>query len=70
MAFRDDLWANELCLTLGTNGHFFSESGHTSPPVPAELAAKGAFEVAAPHGVALWHGGFVEAATRLDGIVQ
>jgi hypothetical protein len=70
MAFRDDLWANELCLTLGTNGHFFSEPGHPSPPVPAELATKGAFEVAAPHRVALWHGGFVEAATRLDGIVQ
>jgi hypothetical protein len=69
MAFRHDLWAREVCRTLSTDGHFFHEPGHASPPVPHELAAKGSFEVASLHRVALWHGGFVEAESRLDGIV-
>ena len=69
MAFRNDLWAKDLCQTLGTNGNFFCEPGHTSPPIPSELAAADAFEVAAPLRVALWCGGFVRAETRLDGIV-
>ena len=69
MAFRGDLRAHELCRTLSTDGHFFSESGHASPPVPSKLAADGAFEVAAPHRVALWHAGFENAVSRLDGIL-
>jgi len=68
MAFRRDLWAYEVCQTLSTDGHFFHEPGHASPPVPSELAAKGAFEVAVPHRVALGHAGFADAASRLDGI--
>jgi hypothetical protein len=70
MAFRQDPWAREVCRTLSTDGHFFHEPGHASLPVPAELAAKGSFEVASLHRVALWHGGFVEAESRLDGIVS
>jgi hypothetical protein len=69
MQFRNDLWAHELCETLGTSGDFFREPGHSSPSGPSELAAKGSFEVSAPHRVALWHGGFVEAASRLNDIL-
>jgi hypothetical protein len=69
MAFRDDLWAHELCRTLSTNGHFFHEPGQASPAKPSELAAGGTFEVAAPHRVALWHAGFENAVSRLDGIL-
>ena len=69
MAFRNDLWAREVCRTLSTDGYFF-EPGHASPFIPAKPAAKGSFEVASRHRVALWHGGFVEAESRLDGIVR
>jgi SIR2-like domain len=54
---RDDLWAHIAWRTL---------TGHASPP---KIAAKGSFKVASPHRVALWYGGFVEAESRLDGIV-
>ncbi|MGB8031445.1 MAG: SIR2 family protein [Terracidiphilus sp.] len=69
MAFRYDPWAIELCAALNASGNNFLEPGHTSPPMPSELAATGAFEVSAPHRVAIWYGGFAEAATRLDGIL-
>jgi hypothetical protein len=69
MAFRDDFWANELCTALNTSSSHLLEPGHASPPLPSELAATGAFEVSAPHRVALWYGGFGEAANRLDGIL-
>jgi hypothetical protein len=68
MAFRNDPWARELRQALLTDGHFFSEPGHAAPPVPSKLAAQGAFEVSRRHRVAIWHAGFVDAASRLDGI--
>jgi hypothetical protein len=67
MAFRDDLWAQQLCRTLSTN--FFHGPGQASPRKPSELAAGGAFEVAPLHRVALWHAGFENAVSRLDGIL-
>lgn len=70
MAFRADLWAYELSATLRTGGNFFLEPGHSSPPVPFDLAAGRSFEVAALHRVAIWYGGFTEAATRVDSIVR
>jgi len=70
MAFRNDMWAVELCSTLCTDGHFFAEPGHASPPVPAELAERGAFEVDAHHRVTLWHGGFTKAGHRLSSVMQ
>jgi hypothetical protein len=69
MAFRADLWAHELSATLRTGGSFFFEPGHSSPPVPLDLAAARSFEVAALHRVALWYGGFTEASTGLDRII-
>jgi hypothetical protein len=69
MALRYDPWAFELCAALNASGSFFLEPGHMSPPVLSELAAKGGFEVSKPHRVAIWHGGFVEAAARLEGIL-
>ena len=69
MAFRYDPWAFELCAALNASGNYFFEPGHTSPPIPSELAATGAFEVSTPHRVAIGYGGFGEAATRLDGIL-
>ncbi len=48
MAFRNGLWANELCQTLGTNGHFFREPGRISPPIPSALAAAGRFRGRCP----------------------
>ena len=69
MAFRYDPWAFELCGALHASGSYFFEPCHTSPPIPSELAARRAFEVSTPHRVAIWYGGFGEAATRLDGIV-
>jgi len=69
MAFRYDSWAIELCASLNASGNNFLELGHMSPPIPSELAATGAFEISVPHRVALWYGGFGEAAARLDGIL-
>src|SRR5205807_3346915 len=43
-----------------------SQPGHSSPPVPFDLAAGRSFEVAALHRVAIWCGGFTEAAPRAD----
>ena len=68
MEFRRDMWAREACRTLSTDGRIFQGPGHPSPVVTAELDAEGGFEVAS-HRVALWHSGFVEAASRLDGIL-
>jgi SIR2-like domain len=71
MAFRnDDLWAIEVCRTFGANGHSFVEPDHSSPPVPADLASRGAFEVDTHHRVAIWHGGFIEAERRVPSIAQ
>lgn len=69
MAFRADIWAYELSTTLATGGSFFFEPGYLSPPFPSDLVTRGSFEVAGQHRIALWHSGFTEAATRLDGIV-
>ena len=69
MAFRQDFWANELCAALNASASHYLEPAHTPQLLLSELAARGAFEVSAPHRVALWYGGFGEAATRLDGIV-
>jgi hypothetical protein len=69
MAFRNDFWSHGLSTTLGAPGNYFLEPGHSSPPHLADLIADGAFEVSAPHRVAIWHGGFCEAASRLDKIL-
>jgi hypothetical protein len=68
MEFRDDWWAKMLCIALNAPSGY-AEPGHASPPVITELVASDGFEVAAAHRVAIWHGGFVEAARRLDAIV-
>lgn len=70
MTFRCDLWSHQLRLALGASGNFFLEPGHSSPPIPAELAARGGFEVASPRRVAIWHGGFTNSAERADSIIQ
>jgi hypothetical protein len=69
MAFREDFWAHELCASLNASGSCFFEPGYSSPPLPSDLAASGAFEVSAPHRVAIWHGGFGAATVRVDNIV-
>lgn len=70
MAFRHDLWANEVCRTLHVSGWCFRKPGHDSPPDVAELALKKGYEVVPGHRVALWYGGFVEAVSRVDAIVS
>jgi hypothetical protein len=70
MQFRGDIWANELCRTLYTSGNSFREPGHSSTPVISELLQRAAFEVAEPHRVAIWHGGFIEAGARLESMLQ
>jgi hypothetical protein len=65
---RDDFWATELARTLQAPLNSFQGPG--APQLlhpPSVLAASGAFEVS--RGCALWHGGFVEATSRLDSIV-
>ncbi len=70
MACRYDHWAHNLIRSLQAPGDFFREPGHAAWPAPPKaLAAKGAFEVSREHRVALWHGGFVEAVSRLDAMV-
>jgi hypothetical protein len=69
MAFRQDAWATGVSTTLGANGDSFRTPDYSSPPRLSELAASGGFEVSVPHRVALWYGGFVETAARLDSIV-
>lgn len=70
MAFRRDSWANEVCATLNTSASHFLEPGHTSPCLPSELAARGGFEISGPHRVAVWYGGFGEAASRLGAVLS
>ena len=53
----DRCWATYLCKTMGTDSRFFHDVDGTSCDVDKE------------HHVALWHGGFVGAATRLNDIV-
>jgi hypothetical protein len=69
MAFREDLWAHDLCSALGCVQDFFRELGHSSVPKPSELAQTGSFEVNPQHRVAIWYGGFTKAAASLDHIV-
>jgi SIR2-like domain len=68
MMFRHDSWANELSGTLAAPGDFFRGLRNPSAPSPNELAAEKAFEVSAPHKVAIWHAGFTSAATAIDRI--
>jgi hypothetical protein len=70
MEFRHDLWTHGLCAALGAASKLFLEPGHASPVVPAELAIRGSFEVARPHRVAVWYGGFIAAAGRCDDITS
>jgi hypothetical protein len=69
MTFREDAWSRGLSNTLTAPGDFFLEPGHPSPPNPLDLAVRNSFEVSKQHRVALWHGGFTAAASRLDGIL-
>lgn len=69
MKFRNDAWSRGLSTTLMAPADFFLEPGHPSPPVPYDLGKRKSFEVSKLHRVALWHGGFTAAATRLDGIL-
>lgn len=69
MKLRNDAWCHGLSTTLLAPTDFFLEPGHSSPPVPYDLAIRKSFEVSKQHRVALWHGGFTAAATRLDGIL-
>ncbi len=67
---RDDFWVTELTRTLQASRRTFQEPG--APEflhAPSVLAARAAFEVSHGRKVALWHGGFVEATSRLDSIV-
>jgi hypothetical protein len=67
MEFRGDAWGYDLSRTLAAPGPF-REPGHVSPPMIDELVDGGGFEVSAPHHVAIWHGGFVEAAAHTERI--
>lgn len=72
MRRRDDLWAKELGVSLctGIPGHFFTEPGNPSDPIPTEIAKQGTFEVDAQHRVAVWYGGFTEAVHRLPNVIR
>jgi hypothetical protein len=70
-SLRDDAWAKGMTGALAAPRGFFKEPGEPEfLDLPAHLAARHAFEVLRPSGVALWHGGFVEATVRLDSIVE
>ena len=69
MNFREDAWSRGLSNTLTAPGDCFREPGHPSPPNPYDLALRKSFEVSKQHRVAIWHGGFTSAASRLDGIL-
>jgi hypothetical protein len=69
MKFRDDPWSRGLSSALMAPGDFFVEPTHPSPPYPHDLALRKSFEVSEQHRVALWHGGFTSASSRLDGIL-
>jgi hypothetical protein len=68
MPFRPDSWARNLCAALRATADFFVEPGHSSPAVPMDLSRRGGFEVSSRHRVAIWHGGFNDAARRIDDI--
>jgi hypothetical protein len=64
IAFRNDESGRNVTISLyALSG--YSEPGHASPPHVDELVARGGFEVSSIHKVAIWHGGFVEAARRM-----
>ena len=68
MDFRHDWWATHLRITLNAPASY-REPGQASPPTITDLVASEGFEVASDHRVAIWHGGFVEAARRLHAIL-
>jgi hypothetical protein len=54
-----------LSISLHAPTQFFGEPGHESPPIIPALVQAGGFEVSRTHKVAIWHGGYAEAASRL-----
>jgi hypothetical protein len=64
-ANRPDLWAWELTHALNTR---FGNDVQT--PSFQQLVEHNHFEIDMHNRVAIWHGGFVEAATRLDAIIN
>lgn len=67
--FRRDGWSWPLSTSLHAPTDFFREPGHSSTPFIPDLVRGGGFEVSIHHKVAIWHGGYIEAANRLDAIV-
>jgi len=71
MSVRKDLWTSQLTRALDSPKDSFAEPGNPQfYSIPRQLVEKGAFEVSHSLRVALWHGGFLEATSRLDRIVQ
>jgi hypothetical protein len=70
MDSRGDMWSMEMRRALCA-GAFRCEmlDSHT-PAIAANLIPRRSFEVSSTHRVAVWHGGFVEAACELDRIVS
>lgn len=68
---RDDTWSIELARTLRAPSNLFREPGNEQFALPPrELSANGGFETANGLGVAVWHGGFGEATSKLPAIVE
>jgi hypothetical protein len=66
MELRNDLWAIELCATLGVAGKNFYEPPYGVAPVIGDLISRKGFEVNSEGRVAIWHGGFTAAVDRID----
>jgi len=64
-----DRWATDICRTLHTNGSCFEAISDITDRRPSGTASAGSFEIAKAHRIALWNGGFTQAAQRIDEIV-
>ncbi|ENN83769.1 hypothetical protein RHSP_40850 (plasmid) [Rhizobium freirei PRF 81] len=65
MVFRQDAWARELTQALCASSPFVG-AGTSATEMPAVLAQQGRCEVSTAHRVAIWYGGFGDAAQLIN----
>lgn len=72
LPFRQDTWSADLSKTLRVNASEFAMPRHSAPAAIEEIRAASSFELSrdANRPVALWYGGFEQAAARRSEITQ
>jgi hypothetical protein len=65
----DDYWITAISTTLATDGSFFREADCNAIVGASDSQQRGSFEIAQEHRIALWDGGFTNAAQRINEII-